>query len=286
MSDTRTEQYHSVAGKLFGLASGFEDDDLFQSLDKLAKCAADDLEVERIMISISQGDLLQTLGSFPAIGKDLAARAHKPNDTACTLALKLEATLCVEDARLNVSLRDLPYVKNGRIVGYLGVPIEVAGYGFVGSICAISREPRTWTSLESKYLEQFSQTVSMCLLAAMNQIEHGHLSDDLSALDQIVATLAAEISVPTSIYTETGEMAFANAALTSVAPLEIVTAYQKRRRARVANTAQSDSDGQPYSELIKFAGLSGNPSQCRVVCSESSSGMTVCKWYPKLSEIN
>ncbi len=285
MNDTKPGQQDDVAGNISDMASAFEGDDLFVSLDNMAERAAIDLEVDRVMISISQGDLLQTLGSFPAIGENHAARAHTPSDTVCAQAIKLEAPLSVEDASLNVALRDLPYVKNGLIVGYLGVPIDVAGFGVVGSLCAISGTPRAWSPLELKYLEQFARTISMCLLAGINKVEHGHLSDDLSALDQIVATLAAELSVPTSIYTESGELAFANAALTAITPMEIITAYRKNSMARASETIETNDEGQPSSEWIKFDSSTGVSSKCRVVCSKSGSGLTVCNWFPNLSEV-
>lgn len=285
MSDSKPGQQNSVAGSLFEMTSAFEGDDLFANLDSMAERAASDLEVDRIMISISQGDLLQTLGSFPAIGKDHAARAHRPSDTVCAVSMKLEAPLKVEDARLETMLQDLPYVKSGLIVGYLGVPIDLAGYGVVGSLCAISKTPRVWSPLELKYLEQFSQTISMCLLAGMSKVEHDHLSDDLSALDQIVATLAAELSVPTSIYTDCGDLAFANAALIAIAPMEIITAYQKNRHARADDAAQADGESQSSTEWVRFEGHSKERAQCRIVCSKSDSGLTVCNWFPNLSEV-
>ena len=285
MSDIKPGQQQSVPRNLYDMMPEFDGNNLAASLDHMAEHAANDLDVNCIMISVSHGELLQTLGSFPTIGEDHKARAHNLGDTLCALTMKRKAPLSVEDARLDPSLRDLAYVKNGRIVGYLGVPIDVPGYGFVGSLCAISKVPRAWVPLELKYLEQFSRTVSMCLLAGMSRIEQSNLSDDLSALDQIVATLAAELSVPTSIYSESGEMAFANAALTAVAPLEIATPYQINKQARAGNADRDNDTVQPNSEWIKFENHSGKQAVCRVVCSKSDSGMTVCNWFPTPSEV-
>lgn len=283
MSEKNRGQESAVAGRQSDLVPDSHCNCLFSNLDHMSEQAANALGSDSIKISITQGKFLQTLGSFPAIGEDLAAREFRSSDTVCAQTIELEAPLNVEDARKNASLRDLTNVKNGQIVGYLGVPIAVAGYGIVGSLCAIAKEPRVWSPLEVRYLEQFSQTVSMCLLAGMSEVEQRHLSDDLSALDQIVATLAAELSVPTSIYSESGEMAFANAALTAIAPLDVVTGYCHNRRLRSDESGRIDGDTQTGTDWIMFESQSGAKTKCRVVCSASDSGLMVCNWYPSLS---
>lgn len=282
MSETTPDQKGAAPGRLF--ADTGEDDetrDIFAELDSLAKTAADDMGVETVMISVVQGEQLHTLGSFPAIEDDIEARRHVPLDTVCMRTIERNGMLRVEDATKDNRLHRIPYVTRGGIMGYLGVPIDTAAHGTIGSLCAISSTPRAWTDFEQRYMEQLSRTVALTLLAGMRLVEQRQLSEELTELDKIIATLAAELSVPTSIYTETGEMAFANAALTALVPMDLVATYAGRRG---ADTDEIHKFRQ--SRTLEISASSGQPSRFRVVCSRSASGMMVCHWFPNPGEVN
>ena len=282
MSDTTPDQKGAESGRLFNaMDADDEARNIFSELDELSKTASRDMGVDVVMISVVQGEYLHTLGSFPAMEDDMGARRHDPPDTVCMRTIEREGVLKVEDATKDRALQSLPYVARGGIVGYLGVPIDTAAHGTIGSLCAITSKPRKWTDLEQGYMEQLARTVSHTLLAGMRLVEQRHLTEELTELDKINATLAAELTVPTAVYTETGELAFANAALTALVPLEYVTTHPC-----LENSGESEGTKACQPRSVEVGAGSGQPQRFRVSCSKSSSGMLVCHWFPDTRELN
>ena len=121
---------------------------LYEKLDAIAVEAAGHLGCDTVLISIQHDEALHSLGAFPALEGEVSARAHARKDTVCHRTIEMGTPLRLPDARIAEGFSNLRYVREGFVVGYLGVPIRNTGIGTVGSLCSISAMPREWTPFE------------------------------------------------------------------------------------------------------------------------------------------
>ena len=284
MSRTTHEQRGADPGRLFaGMSSQEDTNELVQELGFLAKTASGDLRADTLVISIFQDDQLHTLGPFSVVSDGIPAQRHIIEDSHFIHEIKQGNPLNVADVRLDPDLRDVPGVERDGFTGCLAVPVDTAAYGVVGLICATTLTPRAWTSLEQSYLEQLARAVGCTLVARMRLVEQRHLSEELSALDRIIAALAADLSVPTSIYGEDGELAFLNASLADLVPINFVASFLANGQ---SDRGKGEIEASGGAVAIVVPGVMGRSNRCRISCSKSASGMTVCHWLPDLGEMN
>ncbi len=68
-------------------------------------------------------------------------------------------TLRVTDSRVNAQVRDNLAVRDLGVIGYLGVPLKTSTGHILGSLCAITHEPREWTDRDEEILENLAVAV-------------------------------------------------------------------------------------------------------------------------------
>ena len=77
----------------------------------------------------------------------------------CQHVVAARTVLRVEDARLHPLVRDNLAIRDFRIIGYLGVPLRTSTGHILGSLCAITHEPRVWTARDEALLENLAVAV-------------------------------------------------------------------------------------------------------------------------------
>ncbi|MCV6595077.1 MAG: GAF domain-containing protein [Silicimonas sp.] len=254
---------------------------VFERFDYLAATAAQDLAADGITISLLDEEFAYYIGCFPPRSGRLDDRMLPVEQSICSRVIEEDVPLSLPDLRADPELSDLDIVREQRMVGLLAGSIATVEHGVVGALCVATKEPRPWTGLELRYVEQLSRTVAYTLQAELSQLEQRQLSEELSELDRIVTTLAADLAVPTSIYTEGGDLAFANAALTSLVPLDYVAEF----RSDLAWT-EAEAGRLAQTTAIELQGAGGEMIRFRVSCSTSASGMMVCHWFPYPKKVN
>jgi hypothetical protein len=265
---------------------------LYEKLDAIAVEAAGHLGCDTVLISIQHDEALHSLGAFPALEGEVSARAHARKDTVCHRTIEMGTPLRLPDARIAEGFSNLRYVREGFVVGYLGVPIRNTGIGTVGSLCSISATPREWTPLEIGYLEQVSKNVELILLNDLFRLEMQELSATLTELDKIIVSLSQKRTIPTSIYDESGALIYANSELMADIEYNYVES-----RSFDANNELSCGSSAPYpldntstqtEDFIFYVDaprIEGATKRLRVNCSVAESGFTVCTWNRTLEVV-
>ena len=260
---------------------------LVNALDALAKTAAEDLQCESVFMSVIHEDVLHSLGVFPSLAVEDQGRRHKPWDTVCARTARHRATLVVDDAREEPTLADIPYVRDGRIVGDMGLPLHLGADRSAGSICAISLAPRHWENLELSYLRQVARSVELMLLNEIGRLEAESASLEVSELDGMLAALSARATAPVSIYTGTGEMVFASAALLARVQDRFVAGYWRTAGAwERAVDRQDSARSESRAQIVHAPTPEGRTKPFRVASSHSVSGLIVCTWSCGLSVVS
>lgn len=105
------------------------------------------------LVTVLSGDR-QIFAGHVGLPPDLLASGRSPRAWSfCHHAAAAAAALVVSDARMHPALAGNPMVEMNLVRAYAGVPIEVPGYGAVGTVCVTSPEPRSFTKGDLAILE-------------------------------------------------------------------------------------------------------------------------------------
>ena len=87
----------------------------------------------------------QTFLGHSGLPPDFAAGCSVRREWSfCQSVVESGAALLVPDLSLHPALAGLPLVEADLMRGYAGVPVEIEGLGAIGTVCVLSREPRTF----------------------------------------------------------------------------------------------------------------------------------------------
>jgi hypothetical protein len=132
-----------------GWAEGSTDAELFAVADLVARGTNAPMALVTIV-----GSLEQTFVGHVGIPIDFAIAGGSPRSWSfCQHAVRSREPLVVDDARNHPSLAHSPLVELDMVRAYAGVPVEVPGFGAVGTVCVLSKEPREFSSKDLAILD-------------------------------------------------------------------------------------------------------------------------------------
>lgn len=236
-------------------------------LDGIAEDVVETLGVDIALFSLTHNTQLVSLGLGGNIGRTREDRFHVPSDLVCLHVIENNSPLVLSDARVHPDFKDVAYVANGTVTGYLGVPVENAEVGAIGAICAVTSSPREWSSKDMRFLRTVSSTIENLILREMYRLECADVSSLVSEYDQIIAAFSLVRAAPTSIHDRDGRLVFANKALTEFVP------DADLQREDIKQVLMS-----PLSEEPLRVDIDRNAYGFYVRRSETSSGYIVCQW--------
>lgn len=199
MRETRFEAIHSP---------------LQADLDRIAESVVDSLGVDMALFSVIHNETLVSLGISASVAHSKEGRVHNLTDLICRQTIQRNAPIMITDARNDPTTQDIPLVRQGVAVGYLGVPVQNAEIGVIGAVCGISSAPRSWSDADLRYLTAISLTVENLVLREMYRLESTNASNLAAEYDQIISAFSIVRADPTSIHNREGSLVFANRALT------------------------------------------------------------------------
>lgn len=99
--------------------------------------------------------------------------SETPRDQAfCAHAILGNATLIVQDSRLDARFRTNPLVTGGpRVIAYVGAPIVLECGARLGTVCAIDQTPRQWNNAEIAHIERNARLVARHIDARRAHLE-------------------------------------------------------------------------------------------------------------------
>ena len=78
----------------------------------------------------------------------------------CKFVSRSGEMLAVSDAREDARFADNPIIEEMGVIAYLGAPISGPGGARLGSLCAIDREPRTWSDSQKRLMTDLATCLS------------------------------------------------------------------------------------------------------------------------------
>jgi len=117
------------------------------------------LGVPRSMVSLVD-DRRQFFPGATGLTGALVDCAETPlSHSFCRHVVQLAESLRVDDARRHPLVFDNPAINELDVIGYLGVPLCTSDGHTLGSLCAITNEPREWTDAEEQLLRDLAVSV-------------------------------------------------------------------------------------------------------------------------------
>ena len=142
-------------------------------LQRLTDLAAALLGVPRVEVTLAGGP--------PAVAGGTAGEPSALRDTLGGAVVSARAPVACRDVRTDPRVAGLPAVRDGRVAGWLGVPL-VSGEQVVGVLAASGPEPRDWTDRDVVVLTQLAGPVvsELELSAVTAELEASRLRGDLA----------------------------------------------------------------------------------------------------------
>lgn len=116
-----------------------------RDLDMLAEVTKTNLGCDMVFISISKHDELYSVGLDQNSAQVPANRFRKELDTVCSATVGKNKTIVLEDALNHPAYKSLPYVSDGPIGAYLGVPLRTQQTGLSVLYVRFPRKPASGT---------------------------------------------------------------------------------------------------------------------------------------------
>ena len=185
-----------------------------RDLNMLAEVTKSNLGCDMVFISVSKDDKLYSVGLDQTSARTPSNGFHSTLDTVCRVTAGQNRTIALEDATTDPSYSGLPYVTDGQIVAYLGVPLRASTNQAFGAICAISKKARKWNACDTAFLEHLSVVVASLVTKELQKAEMNLLHETIRETDLVLMTLAAEISSLVSVHDKEGELLFSSLGLT------------------------------------------------------------------------
>lgn len=152
------------AGRLAAIAEA----DLFAgvpepSFDPYARIVARLLDVPVALVSIVSDDE-QFFPAQVGVGEPWASRGGTPLSLSfCQHVVRGDAPLVVVDATGDDRVSGNLAVAELDVIAYLGVPVRAPGGEPLGSVCAVTHHPRSWTDDELRTLEEVADAVAQLI---------------------------------------------------------------------------------------------------------------------------
>jgi two-component system, cell cycle sensor histidine kinase and response regulator CckA len=129
------------------------------AFDRLTRLAARVLRTPMSIISLVGAEHVFFKSSY-GLPEPLATRRQAPlSYSFCQVVAAAGAPLIVPDTRLDALLQDDTAMRELGIVAYAGVPLIMPHGHTVGTLCALDRQPRAWSSNDIGLLHDIAATV-------------------------------------------------------------------------------------------------------------------------------
>lgn len=129
------------------------------SLDRYARLVSRTLGTPVALVTLIEDDRQVFPGACGLPAREEASRETPLSHSFCQYVLVDRAPVVISDAREDERLRDNPSIADLNVIAYAGWPITDHTGEIVGSLCAIDKEPRSWSSND---LEQLADLAAAC----------------------------------------------------------------------------------------------------------------------------
>jgi signal transduction histidine kinase len=121
-----------------------------------------------------------------------SARETRLSHSFCQHVVAAREPLVIEDARLHPLVRDNLAIRDLGVVAYLGMPLFTPDGYAVATLCAIDRQPRSWTDDDIKTVAQLAELAMTEIALKFRIRERDHANAALLMLNQELDQLVRE----------------------------------------------------------------------------------------------
>lgn len=243
-------------------------------MDRIADEIVEYLNADMAFLSVTHNSVMVSLGLSSTAKSAGSSRTHMPADMVCLQTMQTDMPLALRDARDDPFASQTRYVREGIVAGYIGVPIQSAEIGAIGSICGVTQTPRDWSDADLRYLKAISENVENLILREMYRLESLDATSLASEYDQIIAAFALVRAEATAIHDGTGRLVFANRTLTD--QVEDIELESTRFKSVLLAT--------PGEGPVDYRAASG--VDFVLTRLRTGSGYIVSQWKPVISRLN
>lgn len=244
------------------------------SFDRITQLVGEILDVPIVLVSFVDRDRQWFKSRFGFEG------TQSSRDSAfCAHTILGDGPLVVVDARLDPRFCDSPLVVGApHIRFYAGIPLRSSSGHKLGTLCAISLEPRQMEAAELELMEQFAALVSdeMALRLALKHLRENHErllhSEKMAGLGRFAARLAHEINTP--VHFLGGTTDFLRESFLSLTTL--MKAYESfRETVRCSPCSEENADSQKLLDrLIEEHDMGYLLEEVPVALDQASTGIS------------
>ncbi|HET7460003.1 MAG TPA: EAL domain-containing protein [Longimicrobium sp.] len=134
--------------------------DPYPALTRLAEFAERILEAPLAVVSLAGGRSFSS--PAPDIDPWAARRAAPLSRSLCRITAQHGGPLVIDDARAHPVVRENPALWLGE-AAYLGVPVRAADGAVLGTVCAVDRRPRVWSTADVESLAELAGFAALAL---------------------------------------------------------------------------------------------------------------------------
>jgi diguanylate cyclase (GGDEF)-like protein len=157
--------------------------------DRLTRLVSDMLSVPISLLSLIDRDR-QFFKSACGLSAPWAEATQIPlSHSFCQHAVAAKRRLVIDDARQNPLVAGNLATRDLSVIAYAGVPLVLQDGHCVGVFCAIDRQPRRWSELDLRLLEDLAGTVNT-LLDQRRSLAQQRLQDPVTGLPSPAMTMA------------------------------------------------------------------------------------------------
>ena len=140
-------------------STGLVDSPPDEAFDRLTRLACKVTKAPVALVSLVDRDR-QFFKAAVGLPEPWCTRRETPLSLSfCKHVVASGRPLVLSDARLDLTLRENPAVRDLGIVAYLGIPLMTADGAALGSFCVIDHKPRDWTYDNVDILQELAACV-------------------------------------------------------------------------------------------------------------------------------
>lgn len=165
--------------------------DLRVAFDRYARLVRRSLGSDMALVSLVEEQRQAFIGADGLPGELATTRETPLSHSFCQWVVADQAPLVITDARLDERLSSNLAIPDLGVIGYAGYPIRDQHGTIVGSLCAITHEPREWSAADLASLQDLAAACSSELAQRGLRAEAARAADSAASLSRRSSVLLA-----------------------------------------------------------------------------------------------
>lgn len=252
--------------------------------DILADLLKARVNCDKVLVSFGTDSFLYSVGLDSESQSGNMPRKHQMSDTVCAHTMSKGEPLKITDASQDPAFKDLVYVKDGGIRGYLGAPITDTLGGVAGAVCAISDTPREWSDDERNLIEGVSAALQGTIAYEQMSEENTQLRRELHTTDEAMMVLSQTTQPMTSVHRNSGALVFVSRSLSHFVDQSEIESVIRSTLKGVGSLEITSEESSVGSQIlvrmsdVSVSARSGQGMSFSAVLSRPSEGMVHVVW--------